>query len=70
MQQSLETASQERNNVPLKKGTNKAKVSANIAELLHSYKHGGKFAKGKSSGKARSMAVAAAFDLKRKSKKG
>lgn len=55
--------------MPLKKGTSKATVSANIAELMHSYKKGGQFAKGKPAGKARKMAVAAAFDLKRKSAK-
>lgn len=55
--------------MPLKKGTSQATVSANIAELMHSYKKGGRFAKGKSSGKARTMAIAAAFDLKRRSAK-
>ena len=56
--------------MPLKKGTSKETVTSNIAELLQSFKRGGKFAKGKSKSKARQMAVAAAFDMKRKSKKG
>lgn len=56
--------------MPLKKGKSKAIVSSNISELMHSYKQGGKFAKGKPSAKARQMAVAAAFSLKRKSKGG
>jgi len=55
--------------MPLKKGTSKATVRSNIAELLHSFKKGGSFAKGKSKRKARQMAVAAAFDMKRGSKK-
>lgn len=56
--------------MPLKKGTSKKTLSANIAELLRSRKRGGKFAKGKSSKKAREMAVAAAFDLAYQSKRG
>jgi len=55
--------------MPLKKGTSKATVSSNIAELIRSFKKGGRFAKGKSSGKARKMAIAAAFDMKRRSSK-
>jgi hypothetical protein len=53
--------------MPLQKGKSKQVVSQNIAELLHSYKKGGSFAKGKTSAKARKMAVAAAFDMKRRS---
>lgn len=56
--------------MPLKKGTSKETLSANIAELIRSHKRGGKFAKGKSKKKARKMAVAAAFDLKERSKRG
>lgn len=55
--------------MPLKEGTSKKTLSANIAELLRSHKRGGTFAKGKSAKKAREMAVAAAFDIKRRSKK-
>jgi len=55
--------------MPLKRGKSQATVSSNIEELMHSYKRGGRFAKGKSPGKARQMAIAAAFALKRKSKK-
>jgi len=53
--------------MPLKKGTSQKVVSGNIRELMHSYKRGGRFAKGKSSAKARQMAIAAAFSMKRKS---
>lgn len=56
--------------MPLKKSASESALKYNIAELMHSYKKGGEFAKGKSSDKARSMAVAAAFDLKRRAKKG
>jgi len=55
--------------MPLKKGKSQKVVGENISELMHSYKREGKFAKGKSSGKARQMAIAAAFSIKRKSKK-
>ena len=55
--------------MPLKKGRSQATVSHNIKELMHSYKRGGRFAKGKSPRKARKMAIAAAFDVKRRSKK-
>ena len=55
--------------MPLKKGKSQATMSSNISELMHSFKRGGKFAKGKSPGKARKMAIAAAFDLKRRSEK-
>ena len=55
--------------MPLKKGRSQATVSHNIEELMHSYKRGGKFAKGKSARKARKMAIAAAFSIKRASKK-
>lgn len=56
--------------MPLQKGKSQKVMSGNISELMHSYKRGGKFAKGKSPGKARQMAVAAAFELKRRSKGG
>jgi len=55
--------------MPLKKGRSQVTVSSNIKELMHSYKRGGRFAKGKSLRKARKMAIAAAFDVKRRSKK-
>jgi len=55
--------------MPLKKGRSQATVSSNISELMHSYKKGGRFAKGKSPKKARKMAIAAAFSIKRASKK-
>lgn len=53
--------------MPLIKSTSKSAVGSNISELMHSYKKGGQFAKGKSSGKARQMAIAAAFNVKRRS---
>ena len=55
--------------MPLKKGRSQKTVSHNIKELMHSYKKEGRFAKGKSPRKARKMAIAAAFDVKRRSKK-
>ena len=55
--------------MPLKKGRSQKTVSSNIKELMHSYKRGGRFAKGKSPRKARKMAIAAAFSIKRASKK-
>ena len=55
--------------MPLKKGRSQKTVSSNIKELMHSYKRGGRFAKGKSPGKAKQMAIAAAFSIKRGSKK-
>lgn len=55
--------------MPLAKGSSKKTVANNIAELMHSYKHGGDFAKGKTPSKARRMAIAAAFDYKHKSSK-
>ena len=55
--------------MPLIESARKEVVGENISELMHSYKRGGKFAKGKSPGKARQMAIAAAFSIKRKSKK-
>ena len=54
--------------MPLKKGASQKTVSSNIKELMHSYKRGGRFAKGKSPGKAKQMAIAAAFSVKRRSK--
>ena len=54
--------------MPLKKGRSQKVVGKNISELMHSYKRGGRFAKGKSSAKARQMAIAAAFAIKRKSR--
>jgi hypothetical protein len=44
-------------------------MASNISELLSSHKKGGDFAKGKSKGKARQMAIAAAFQMKEKSRK-
>lgn len=55
--------------MPLKQGKSQATVSSNISELMHSFKQGGRFARGKSSGKARQIAIAAAFSMKRQSKK-
>ena len=55
--------------MPLKKGKSQAVVSSNISELMHSFKREGRFARGKSPGKARQMAIAAAFSMKRASKK-
>ena len=55
--------------MPLKKGRSQKTVSSNIKELMHSYKRGGRFAKGKSLRKARKMAIAAAFSIKRANKK-
>ena len=47
--------------MPLKEGQSEKTIGSNIKELLHSFHKGGHFAKGKSSGKARSMAIEAAF---------
>lgn len=54
--------------MPLKKGKSKKVLQENIRELMHSYKRGGRFARGKSPRKARQMAIAAAFAMRRKSK--
>ena len=54
--------------MPLSKEKTKEALGSNISELMHSYKKGGKFAKGKSPKKARQMAIAAAFSIKRKGK--
>lgn len=54
--------------MPLKEGSSKKIISSNIEELLHSFKHGGSFAKGKSAGKARRMAIKAAFEKASKGK--
>jgi len=54
--------------MPLKKGKSADVVSSNIRELMHSYKRGGGFAKGKSPEKARQMAIAAAFAQEKKPK--
>jgi len=55
--------------MPLKQSASKATMASNISELLSSHKKGGDFAKGKSKGKARQMAIAAAFQMKEKSRK-
>jgi hypothetical protein len=54
--------------MPLKKGISNKTLSSNISELMHSYMKGGNFAKGKAKGKARQMAIAAAFDKRSKNK--
>ena len=54
--------------MPLKKGRSRKVLGENISELMHSYKRGGRFAKGQSSAKARRMAIAVAFAMKRKSR--
>jgi len=56
--------------MPLIKSGSKKAVSSNIAELMASFKKGGNFAKGKSTAKAKQMAIAAAFSLKRKMRGG
>lgn len=56
--------------MPLQSGTSQKAVSGNISELIHSFKAGGKFAKGKPPAKARQMAIAAAFAKKRASRGG
>jgi hypothetical protein len=53
--------------MPLKTGKSQKVLQGNVRELMHSYKRGGRFAKGKSPEKARQMAVAAAFAMRRKS---
>lgn len=55
--------------MPLIKGTSQKAISSNIGELMHSYRKGGNFAKGKSPQKARQMAIAAAFNIKGAQKK-
>lgn len=55
--------------MPLKEGKSSEVISSNISELIHSYRRGGSFAKGKSASKAREMAVAAAFAKARENKK-
>ncbi len=52
--------------MPLDYSKSKKAFSGNVSELLASYKEGGKFAKGKSMKKARQMALATAFGIKRK----
>lgn len=52
--------------MPLTKSGSKKAMSTNIGELINSYRKGGEFAKGKSEAKARSMAVAAAFAIRKK----
>jgi hypothetical protein len=59
--------------MPLSKSTSQKMMGSNIKEMMHSFKKGGGFAKGKSPMKARQMAVAAAFKIKEvqgKKKKG
>jgi hypothetical protein len=51
--------------MPLNKSKSKAAFNSNIKELLNSYKKGGDFAKGKSKAKARQMAIAAAYKIRR-----
>lgn len=58
------------NQMPLRKGSSKDTLKANIAELVAAHRKGGKFAKGKSAKKAHEMAIAVAFDLKRKARGG
>jgi len=55
--------------MPLIKSASKEAIGKNIEELMHSFKGGGSFAKGKSSGKARQMAIATAFSVKRAARK-
>ncbi len=50
--------------MPLIKSASPKAMSRNIGELIHSYRKGGNFAKGKSPQKARQMAIAAAFGIK------
>lgn len=54
--------------MPLSTGTSDQALSSNIAELMKSYKSGGQFARTKTPTKARQMAVAAAFSMRKKSK--
>ncbi len=56
--------------MPLTKSSSQAALDKNISELMHSYKKGGRFAKGKSADKAHQMAIAAAFQVKREARKG
>lgn len=55
--------------MPLKRGTSQKVLQENIKELMHSYKRGGRFARGKSPEKARQMAIAAAFAMKERGRK-
>lgn len=55
--------------MPLQQGKSNKTMSANISELMKSFKDGGTFAQGKTPKKARQMAVAAAFNIKRSAKK-
>ena len=55
--------------MPLIRSASQKTMSRNIGELMHSYRKGGNFAKGKSPAKARQMAITAAFGIKREQMK-